>query len=269
MKRVIVVAVILSFMFLTSGTTLVFANGTKGSGKDLLLVVGVKAWYNEWTSSTTTFVSQAGANVQSFTSDPEFALIPTVSLKYKKFLISGGYMLGTDYDWPGTTDTINIGGTPFTAEDKSKAEREELDINVGYSVHPNITLTLGYKQVKQDYTTETGGVGLISQTFKSETKYTGGTIGIMGSAPIAERWGIYANLAYGSMVAEYEGADSEDDATYISSEFGFAYVPVSGFVVSFGYKYQVIDTEIGAAGFGDQKAIDVTKGVILGANYIF
>jgi hypothetical protein len=269
MKRVIVVAVILSFMFLTSGTTLVFADGTEESGKDLFLAVGVKAWYNEWTSSTTTYVSQGGANVQSFTSDPELALIPTVSLKYKKFLISGGYMLGTDYDWPGTTDTINIGGSPYTAENKSKAEREELDINVGYSVHSNITLTLGYKQVKQDYTTETGGVGLVSQTTKSETKYTGQTIGIMGSAPIAERWGIYANLAYGLMDVKYEGSDQKDDATYISSELGFAYVPVSGFVVSFGYKYQIIDTAIAAEGYGDQKAIDVTKGVILGANYIF
>jgi len=269
MKRIIVVAAILSFMFLTSGKTLVFADEAGGSGKDLLLTVGVKAWYNEWTSSTTTYVPQAGANVQSFTSDPELALIPTVSLKYKKFLISGGYMLGTDYAWPGTTDTIEDDGTPYTREDKSKAEREELDINVGYSVHPNITLTVGYKQVKQDYTTETGGVGLISQTFKSETKYTGQTIGIMGSAPIAERWGIYANLAYGFMEAEYEGVDQKDDATYISSELGFAYVPVSGFVVSFGYKYQVIDTEIAAAGFGDQRGIDVTKGIILGANFIF
>lgn len=269
MKRIIVVAVILSFMFLTSGTTLVFADGTEESGKDLFLAVGVKAWHNEWTSSTTTYVSQAGANVQSFTSDAELALIPTVSLKYKKFLISGGYMLGTDYAWLGTTDTIDIDGTPYTSEDKSKAEREELDINVGYSVHPNITLTLGYKQVKQDYTTETGGVGLISQTSKSETKYTGQTFGIMGSAPIAERWGIYANLAYGLMDVKYEGSDQKDDATYISSELGFAYVPVSGFVVSFGYKYQVIDTEISTAGFGDQKAIDVTKGVILGANFIF
>ena len=264
MKKISVIVVILCSVFLTGVTKSAFAEGD-----NLNLIFGYKAWINSWQSGTTVYIPQAGANIQSFTSDPVVASIPSVSLKYENFYISSGYMVSPTYTFKTYSDTINISGTPYTLNNEYSATRTELDVNVGYYVHPSVGLAIGYKEVKQNYHSKQYGTGLVTDISDSTTTISGITLGITGGAPIGGGFNMYANLAYSPMTAKYSGGGEEDNATYISSEFGFGYRAGSNFSLSLGYKYQAIDTINNESGYGGQIGPDVTKGFILGANYIF
>ena len=264
MKKVSVIVVILCSVFLTGVTKSAFAEGD-----NLNLIFGYKAWINSWQSGTTVYIPQAGANIQSFTSDPVVASIPSVSLKYENFYISSGYMVSPTYTFKTYSDTIKISSTPYTVNYDNSATRTELDVNVGYYVHPSVGLAIGYKEVKQNYHSKQYGTGLVTDISDSTTTISGITLGITGGAPIGGGFNMYANLAYSPMTAKYSGGGEEDNAPYISSEFGFGYRAGSNFSLSLGYKYQAIDTINNESGYGGQIGPDVTKGFILGANYIF
>lgn len=264
MKKISVIGAILCFMFLTGVTKSAFAEGD-----NLNLVFGYKAWINSWQTGTTVYIPQAGANIQSYTSDPVIASIPSVSLKYENFYISSGYMISPTYTFKTYSDTINISSTPYTVNYENTATRTELDVNIGYYVHPSVSLAIGYKEVKQNYHSKQYGTGLVTDISDSTTTISGITFGITGGATIGGGFNMYANLAYSPMKAKYSGGGEEDNAPYISSEFGFGYRAGSNFTLSLGYKYQAIDTINNESGYGGQIGPDVTKGFIFGANYIF
>lgn len=277
MKKAIVVAMVLCAMILIGRADSAFAADASGDqsaevGKDLYLVFGYKAWPNRWHSSTTTYVPQGGANIQSFRSDLAIASIPSVSLKYKDFFISSGYMFSPTYTFPEYTDTINISGTPYTAKYKYTAKREEIDINAGYYVVSNMLgLTVGYKKVDQDYHLKSSGVGLVTTEEDSTTTISGLTLGIIGAAPIGSGFSLYGSGVAGFMKAKYSGNSNKDDAQYTASEFGMSYQARDWLSFSLGYKYQVIDTDVDTnnSNYAGQVAPDVTKGYVFGVNLIF
>ncbi|MBI5748446.1 MAG: hypothetical protein HZA00_04915 [Nitrospinae bacterium] len=271
MKKISIVAVIMYFMLMAGLTNVAFAEEGQQVGKDLYLILGYKAWLNEWQSGTTVYIPQAGANIQSFTSSAVAASIPSVTLiMFKDFFISSGYMVSPTYTFKSYSDTIKISSTPYTANYDYSATRTELDANVGYYVVPSrLGLTIGYKEVKQNYHLKQYGTGLVTSESDGTTTISGITFGIVGNSNITGNLNMYGNLSYSPMKAKYSGGGEDDNAVYVSSELGFGYRAGSNFTLSLGYKYQAIDTINNESGYGGQIGPDVTKGFIFGVNYIF
>ena len=249
MKKLGLSVIALSLIALVSGSQPGIANAQE---KDLTVVVGMKTWLSTWDSWELVDVSGDGTNdsLAAFKSDTEMALIPSVTLKYDKLFVSLGWMNETDYGFPEWTGS---GATPPAG---LNPKREEMDLNVGYSLTKNVSIAAGYKEI-----TQTWGGG-------QEWEYSGPTLGVMASSSIGGRWGIYGNFSVGKLDVEAPGFNIED-ANYLSSELGFAYVPTSWLSLTLGYKYQALDTAVTFATGTEVSATDATKGLILGANLMF
>jgi hypothetical protein len=225
--------------------------------KNWSVTLGLKGWINTW---ETALSNDGGgdSNILSLTSPRgKLALIPNLAARYKDFFVSGGYFTKTSYTFPRIRDAGVLIDT--------KADRSEVDFNLGYFIVPQLALTVGYKTIKQEY--EVSGPSFA--TSRSTTKYTGPTVGILGSAPIGGGFAFYGNGASSvvGLKAKYSTGGS-DTAWYGSSELGLAYAVARGAVLSLGYKYQVLNTHVSTS-TGQQEARDVTTGLIFGANYTF
>ena len=278
MKKVIAASVFCGIVFLGFGSRPALAQEeTVRLTKDLFMSVGYKLWISGWQSGTQTFPSQQGKNTQAFTATAA-ASMPSFSLKYKKFFVSTGFLFTPDYDFFKYTDRLSLGTGATTASDFEftyTGSRKETDFNAGFYVHPAIALTIGYKGVTQDYNLKIrsvdGALVPTSPNSDSKTKYNGVTFGIVGSAPIGGGFSLYGNGVGGFMSVDYEPASSSNNsAVYEASELGLAYkaknLPLS---FSFGYKYQVINNKTDDPNFKDQNVIDLTRGYVLGFNFIF
>jgi hypothetical protein len=247
----------------TTGVNAAFAEDES----DFHVIVGAKAWMNTWTTSFySTDNTFSGSNIISTTSSGTTALIPSLSLKFGNWNLSTGYMPETDYSWASYTQFVKWNSTtPRLLYSKWAAKRGELDVNLGYSVAPGLTLSAGYKQIIQKYSSQAWYSDALTTIYKStgDTTISGPTLGVAVNAPISGQWSAYGNFAYGSLTATYSGSSTSDTGVYYSSEVGVVYA-FSGAAVTLGYKNQIVETAVNTP-TGSQTAPDVTKGFILGA----
>jgi hypothetical protein len=237
--------------------------------KNFHATLGVKAWYNTWEKSGRFCDStQSGSCIPSETAGPKLALIPALSLRYKNFFASGGYFTKTSYDFPTFSNVQNIGGTPTIVRNTTTGERSEYDVNLGYFVLPTVGITLGYKNIKQEFT-QVVSTPTTTTTFHNSFKQNGPTLGLVASAPIGGRFNLYGNGAFGP--SKYS-TSTNSSGYYYSTELGIAYGATDHIAVTLGAKYAVLDfsgpTTAGGNG-KEQRLRDVTSGFILGASYTF
>jgi hypothetical protein len=222
------------------------------------VTLGVKAWLNEWQSWFTP--NNPGANVIASTTKATVALIPTGSIRYRDVFVSAGYFATTNYDFPKFTEAV--GGA--TVETTATAERTELDVNFGWYFIPRAAVTLGYKQVKQDFTSTTTGGPFSGQPVTTRWLYTAPTVGVAGAAPLTESVALYGNAAYGPVAVVMNGKDQPDTkGSYSSSEFGIAWQAKNS-IITLAYKYQIVQQEQSGA-YAGLRLRDVSSGWILGA----
>jgi len=244
--------------------------------KNWTFVVGYKAWLNSWQTSFMQSGSTTGSNIVETTSGTQIAHIPTASIKYKDFFISGSYFPETNYDFPKFSYIVNSPTVGTITETASmSAKRSEWDAQIGYFILSSpIAVTLGYKNVTQKYTTTYTSPGIIytPPTTESKTDYKGPMLGLSGSYPIAAGFNFYGAVAYGWLDVYYDGEKSTDEGTYSLADLGVLYkhakLPIS---FSAGYRIQDIDTKVkpkGSGSFGNT-ATDITKGFVFGLNIIF
>ncbi|MDP2681694.1 MAG: hypothetical protein Q8P28_02650 [Deltaproteobacteria bacterium] len=235
-------------------------------------VIGYKGWFNQWLTGTLNNDTTNGANVSTFTSDYEYTSIPVISLRYDNLFVSGSYYMPTKFSFPDTSYRITyttVGTITETA--KTTAEREEWDTSIGYYVHPSIGLTVGYKNIKQEYTTTLRSPGIVytPATTKSTTTIKGPTVGITGGYPLGSGFGAYYAFSYGWLESSYEGVSRTDDSSYRLTDIGFSFKPgTAPLAFTLGYRSQLIDTKF-PTNLGEQIGPDDTKGFVLGANLIF
>lgn len=231
------------------------------------MTIGVKGWAHTWETGNLNDDPSTGTNVTVGAAD-KVSVIPSLSMRFGRFFISAGYFVKTEYEFEKTSDRVNLtccGNVTVTEE--QKAEREEYDLNIGWFVHPQLAITVGYKRVDQTYTNTFTAPGVIFAPGEpSTTKNTGFTVGLLGSAPLGGGFALYGNMAIGPMKAEFEGGGEEPKGTYQSSEFGLAY-GFGGAAITFGYKVQVIDLE--RDGTFPQRLRDTTNGFVAGISYTF
>lgn len=233
-------------------------------GKDTFMSIGAKAWINNWQTNLT---GNSGKSWTMLTAGPTIGVIPSVSLKHKKLLLSGSFMMTPDYTFP-TESFYNGAGTLYTL--KIKGTRQESDLNVGYYVHPSVVLTMGYKGITEKFTV----VNSLSGTTTNKVYLNGMTLGIAGSAPIGNGFSVYGNGVGGWMAVTYTPASTyTDSAMYEASEMGVAWkAPNAPLSASLGYKFQLIQTSISAKNSTTYQSLprnEVTRGFMLGLNFVF
>jgi hypothetical protein len=229
--------------------------------------IGIKGWSNQWeTGYFFNDESYVGKNVQVITGS-KFTLIPVLAVKYGNVFVSGSYYMKSNFtfnkfSYRATYSTV--GTIVETLE--SSADRTEWDGNIGYYIHPSVAVSLGYKNITQDYTStySSPGITYSQPTSKSTTEIKGPTIGITGNAPISGGFGLYGNLAYGWLKAKYTGVSREDTVSYLLSDTGFNY-RAGSFLINLGYRLQSMYTDAP----NGLKGPDVTEGFVLGANMLF
>mgnify|MGYP001588240984 CR=1 FL=1 len=236
-------------------------------------VIGYKGWFNQWLTGTLNNDTINGAHVSTFTSDYEYTSIPVISLRYDNLFVSGSYYMPTKFSFPDTSYLIKYTTlvNEITETAKTTAEREEWDTSIGYYVHPSIGLTVGYKNIQQEYTTtlRSPGITYARPTNTSTTTIKGPTVGITGGYPLGSGFGAYYAFSYGWLEASYTGESRKDDVTYTLTDIGFSFKPENTpLVFTLGYRAQLIDTKFSTY-LGEQIGPDDTKGFVLGANLIF
>jgi len=220
---------------------LIAANGALAQEKDWSITLGLKAWLNQWESWISP--SNLGGNVISETSNLKLAPIPSVSFKYRDFFVSSSYFAKTSYKFP-TYDELNP--TTGLTTTTFKADRKEFDLNFGWYFVPRLAVTLGLKQVDQDFTITRTGSGFSGAPGVAKYKYAMPTVGITGSAPISDRFAMYGTGAWGPAVATTINGtkNSNYSGFYNASEFGLAWLAAQNFTMTLGYKYQIIQNKI-------------------------
>lgn len=230
------------------------AASTVFGSENLNLILGYRAWINNWTSWNTgatnrphySAVSQGGV-ANNF----------SATLRYKQLFTNLGYYFTGDYNFPRFVENDNTAVT-------LKAKRNEIDWNLGFMVVPQLGFTVGLKNVNQKW---------IGAASTQDWNYLGPTLGIVGNAAIGKGFSLYGNGAGGFMnltIDNPSNAGRQDKATYESAELGVAWKPASAPIsASFGYKFQKLSTKLDIAGYENLRGIDLTTGYILGLNLIF
>jgi hypothetical protein len=200
--------------------------------------VGVRAWYAEWT--TFSYFEQNGVDVAltQKSATNKLVLVPVISVRYGDFLGSISALPSTQFSF------VDGGGN----------KRRELDVNLGYTVAPGLTLTLGYKKVAQDGYRPSGLVA-----------------GASASAPLGGALSLYGSLGIGRLKTP-AGDTINFKTDYRLTEVGLAYAlsadgPVQRWTFTAGYRIQVLGSK--EAFFTQdgkpQDGRDTTQGLTFGA----
>lgn len=249
---------------------------------DLSVFAGLRLWANQWDVPIVTreaFLADP-TNPQSLmlrdltanhTSSYRIAPMPFVAVRYGDVLASISYLPKTKYDMDGAL-----------SED---VERDELDVNVGYYVHPRVVLSLGYKQGSQSKLTD-----LVPE---SEVKVRGFLLGASFNAPLSGPFSLYGNLAYGmtrSSSDDFKQPTGGDiDGTYKVAELGVSYSlshligsgAIKGAALTLGYRSWVLtldNVDVGVyspsnpavpVAITSRDSRSTTDGLVLGAVAVF
>lgn len=240
------------------------------TAEPLRITLAAKTWTNTWDSWVTSpkgtgvaLGTQRYQIVQAVNGVARTSLIPVLSLNHGQFRHTVSAMLKTDY-------TLQDAGTPGGF--KVRASRREFDLNSGYLVTPNLTLTLGYKHLTQTY----GPDSFVWQ---------GPLLGININAEIGSNWYLYSTAGLGAMKARLPESQKDAEgrsrfnAGYRLGEFGVAYNPdlgrswVSNVLLTIGYRTQTVTTRDYSLGITEPTApltpnvktrlVDTTQGPVL------
>jgi len=172
-----------------------------------ILTIGVKSWVNTWSTWRPQNVFYSTGPIQ--VSEPvdsvtRVVVTPSVTVGWERLSFSTSYLLPQTYPLSGALDTRALSG-----------RRRELDLNGGYKVFRGLLLSVGFKEVYQDY-----GAGAL--------RWRGPTFGVVASAPLLANWTAYGNYGYGPfrLTTPAGSADSNGrtafDASYNLGELGIA-----------------------------------------------
>lgn len=213
-----------------------YAADEEVSPSDLSFSAGVKLWNSQW---------QASYGPYPYNSNTKPVAIYTIAGRYKDFSLSLSSLAKTTYDL--SIDYQN--NTTIFPSDRS-----EWDVNFSYFLHPNLSASIGYKNLK----------------FFQNTKINGPVIGLSGFAPMNDNFGIYGSLGIGWL--ETKTISQKYNTNYELGEVGLAYSfdkkPsfVKGLTATVGYRFQKLTAnkthETSNGGKHDSR--DTTSGLTIG-----
>jgi hypothetical protein len=217
-------------------TTLCSAGAALAQDQGLSVSVGARAWYAEW--STFSYYVENGNNLAltQAQASAKLVLVPVISARYGNFV-------GALSVFPSTR---------FSFVDGGSGTRQEFDLNLGYTVTPGLSLTLGYKKVSQR---------------DGDNRYepAGPVFGVNGSASLGGALSMYGSFGVGRLKTP-GGAAIAFDADYRLTELGLAWTLGGGgwpqrWTFTAGYRTQVMDSK---EAFGALDGRDTTQGLSVG-----
>ncbi|MGH9576251.1 MAG: hypothetical protein ACRD3R_02355 [Terriglobales bacterium] len=239
----------------------------QAQSSDVSVTMGLKAWNTEWTTwfieNLNLAVGDSSVSTSAVTNQSasrENVLIPSIAVRYGNWFASGSFFIKKSFSFG--------------------LERREYDVNLGYAVLPGLAMSVGYKDLRYEGTTN---------SYQYEAK--GLTVGVNGSAPINSNVSIYGALAYGRPdVRDNAGRNgvSKRSGDYLLSEVGLAFPlgrmseSLRSTVMTAGYRYQRLDSKkhtstftlegasTPVAGLGiSYDLIDTTQGIAIGISSTF
>lgn len=233
---------------LSSG--LVYAEEEQAAQKDFHVTLSAKVWahnWNGWQNSSnagTVSVDQSGT-----------PFIGGATVTYGKFFLSGNYSPQTGYDFTRFTGALN-------------GKRKEYDLNLGYYIHPQVALAVGYKAVNIHY------YNAAAPTTFADWDYKFPIIGIMANAPVMEtKFFVFGSgaVGIGGRVTGNTASNAKniDTVEYKTLETGLGYAFTEGLKGTVGYKFQEISASWKAAMGVIAKPRDTTSGLMVGVSYTF
>jgi len=266
---------------------------------DLHFTVGYRLWLNYWQTSVAKVplsivdpdndagcpngqcpITQQGdgPTINQFAA----ASIPSVGVRYKDFFASASVMISPDYHFPTASELVSSSDPngfflhEFRINHHITGSRNEVDVNLGYYVHPWIALTMGYKGVFQKFKDKASTFDVSSNqpgdtiTQKSKPQYNGGTLGVAANVPIPEAGWIPAGFSlYGNGGGGVMGSNDFRVAFYGTIDAGLAYKPTQlPLLFTTGFKLQIINS-LTHSDATQNHIIDYTRGMILGMHFVF
>ncbi len=219
--------------------------------------------------------------IGSVTSDSTFAMIPSLSARYKDWLVSASYFKQS-YTLPDTSydvirpyvSPMNPGGSNTSTTASHTTDREEYDINVGYYFLPGVAVSLGYKSIKLSHSYTYQWIGAAAKPGAYDVTYKTPIIGIQASSQLGgSSFYLYGNgaISIGNSLTREDTSNlvtPTSDGSYSAAELGVGYAISKNMVFSIGTKYQVANVkDSDTSGKGTMR--DVTSGVTAGISYTF
>ncbi len=234
------------------------------------MTLGAKAWVSTWSTwglDQKPYNGSAYQIVVPLESNTEIALTPVLTAGYGKWRVAFSYMTKTKYDLTGAE--------PAGPLQHPIGVRSEIDSTLYYYVLPRLAATVGYKQLRQQ--------------FGTTLKWSGPTLGLVGTAPLgAPGLDAYGTLAYGFFRLDLPSGQTDAyghtsrSAGYELGEVGLSYNVgaitsswASHFSVTLGYRTQTVTTKsyglsanplsdpAAAAGYTQVDVRDHTQGLTL------
>lgn len=255
--------------------------------------VGTRVWLMEWkTAASPVFAGTSNSLSEVTSTGYEAAPMPTLSLGYKDFYVTGSYLATTGFNFPLQTATsygldASDRVVPITGQRAMSAERSEWDVQAGYylplTYSKLLAVQVGYKQVDQNFTDSYGLNGVPIATQKSKASISGPLLGLTGKLPVLETDSgnlyIYGTYSHGFLSSSFTSSRKSYSADYNLVDVGLSYslgkklmsLPgLSDAAVYAGYRIQWIDTRNPPTSLGrTNDSTDVTQGFTGGVNITF
>ena len=241
-----------------------FGLNTTAQAQDTSVTLGLKVWYVKYELD----LDVEGSEPLEY--DEEFMYGPSLNIRAGNFFFGASYLMGSDftysYDGYAYDDTTYA---PYLAEywwdGKEIMDRTDLDFSVGYYIHTNFALFLGYKITKLefDYEDNNGeavlsdnGTILDEEEFSDKgdlynIEYKGPVIGATCNFPMGSSGAFFfGTLSYTMLDSTYKNLDDDDewsadqDVDGPAIEFGIGFVPETiPICFTIGYKYQKYEAD--------------------------
>jgi len=226
------------------------------------LFIEDKLWFNTWTG----WYQEPGGNLGHFiaaTTDPQLTHLVTIGGHYRDVSLMFSFTPKRSYDFPD----FSVGtGKPIG----SFANRQEMDVTLGYSLMPELMVGLSFKKIIMDY--EYGTPGDKSKYKELPGYDVHGPALVAGSQVCLANWVgsnifLFGNFSYGFLKTKWSENNS-DLTRYHSADVGVSFeLPKFSKLnseIRLGYRTQTIYTEVSK---GD--GLDTTEGFTLGLRVTF
>ncbi len=270
-------------------------------GKNWSLSVGLKGWYNDWSTTLARYDTEGGNQI-AVQSEGRFSVIPNIAWAFNEhWSVSGSYFANTSYDFDTVYDVYDFGGSAYYETITTSAKRKEWDVHAWYHFNKHFRMGLGYKEIDKDITSSRAipGFTFFENPLRKQ-KASGVVLTMMGSGALTEggKVQLYAVTSLGSLNQKTQRPDSTDyqychtppyanniycnpasfseNQWYNNLEAGFVFAPHTvPFTYTLGYRYQsmrgnnkIQDTSSTGRAFS-LKSSDVIRGFTFGVSYRF
>ncbi len=247
MKKVILAAALVSF-FLAAFSAQGYAEEKKDEKTHI--TIGVKTWINSferWHRDSSDTEYRDGSNTIVMVG-------PTLNISWDKYFAGASYLKGL------SAYEATYRETNYTSNDKDK--RQELDLSLGYYVHPRVGVFLGYKHIWANLDAEEVSNGVAGNTV-TKTRLYGPLVGLTANYPIGQ-----TGLTPFATVAHYWFRQTDKDSTRGKSEGNF---PGQSIEAGLAYTYRSITLTAGYKwqDMNEENEQTTFKGPIFSLNYGF